>query len=143
VEQADEHARLEAENDRLLAMYNEACAEEQRLSRRLADCEEALGDARASEEAFRKEMLIPFNEREGRTPKAVQSLSWEELLGVSSRNLLAALDAEQRLTALREAAQAVARADSMLYRGARDEDWERYTRAIVGLRAALNPGAEG
>jgi hypothetical protein len=53
-----------------------------------------------------------------------------------------AAQAEAELAALREAATAVALADSVLYRCAPAQDWERYTRAMVGLRAALDPGAD-
>lgn len=44
---------------------------------------------------------------------------------------------------LREAAEALVEADSVLHRSAPADAWRRYTAAIVGLRAALAPAQEG
>ncbi len=64
--------------------------------RQLLECEEALRSTTDEANAFRETMATPLNEREGRS---VESLSWDELFAVASRNLNAALDAETRVAA--------------------------------------------
>ena len=48
-------------------------------------------------------------------------------------------ETEADLARLREAAQAVVAVDAELYRTAPDSTWQRYTKAIVALRAVLSP----
>lgn len=73
---------------------------EQSASRQLVECEEALRSTQAEFAAFREQMLEPIKAAEG---ESVESLSWDELLGVAVRNLNLVIDLDGQRALLREA----------------------------------------
>ena len=69
----------------------------------LRECEEALRSEREQHEAFREQMLEPIKGTEG---KSIESMPWDDLLGVAVRNLNATLEAHDALTELMSEARA-------------------------------------
>jgi arginine utilization protein RocB len=77
---------------------SEARAEEaERELQILRESEEALRSTQAEFDAFREQVLQPIRKRHA----DIESLSWDELLGVAVRNLNEALEAEQALREVR------------------------------------------
>jgi hypothetical protein len=73
--------------------------EEHGLPAQLRECEEALRSMGLEYETFRERMLSPIKGVEG---KSIESLSWDDLLGVAVRNLNHCLTAEAERDALKE-----------------------------------------
>lgn len=66
----------------------------------LLECEEALRSTQAEFAAFREQMLEPLKSTEG---GSVESLSWDELLGVAVRNLNLVIKLDGQRALLRDA----------------------------------------
>jgi hypothetical protein len=90
-------AALEAHRATALGGEREPDPPFRSLSDQLMECEEALASMQRYYDDFREQMLAPIKATEG---ASIESMSWDDLLGVAVRNLNHALDLD---TGLRKA----------------------------------------